>query len=1759
MTALIDVDVNRISWLKEKGYYANNDSLYENALLRLSNEYKSYSHNAKVLLTLADYYYNKGCLWSNTKQDNCKSGFVKAYEICEQIINQYPGDFVGQTNVLRQKIKEKKLEMKIEAVQLPDKPVLSFVKFRNTDTLYQTIYSFSEYETSEYLGSMSYCDAARFIRIFGKIPIRKKKIPLRKCNDFQEYTTEVKVDPLPKGFYLIVYSDTETSLKSDKTYTCALIQNTSLMAQEQNVNGIETIMVTDRETGKPLPNAKITMYKGRYDPYEDTEVVKETIYSNKNGIAKTSYKKYRQSYSYRVEYADDQLLVFDTSYANYDYGLKEQNRVIIFTDRSIYRPMQRVYFKAILFKDINHIQKKLLTGISVKVNFRDANWKIIAEKNLVTNEFGSIDGSFDIPSGLLNGEMILEFHNYGYEKIRVEEYKRPAFEVKFNPVKENVAFNDKVTVTAKVSDLAGYMVDNAKVHYSVVRNIQSRNLPADQKQAKISAGSLITNQEGLFSITFDALADDIKDRSGIYVYTVNADVTDVNGETRSASMDINVSNKPLLINTNLPDNVFSGKLNDYKVETTNLNGESTPASVNVEIISLKSPRTIFRKRIWDDKIDIPVIPENEFRNDFPFDSYGDEGMLTNLEELNRVAQYTVETDKNNRLDLSRLEHPGYYKIKFTADNKKGLVAEDIRYVYLITDKLQPISNMDQWLTIIKDKGEPGEHAEFWIAGDDDVSYVYYELIHANRVMETRWITTSKIPRRITFPIKEEYRGGFVVQFNMIQHNRSYFATKIVDVPFTNKMLDVNFTTFRDKLLPGENETWIIKVNNKQGDNEIAEVVASLYDASLDAIKPAYWYDLSNIYYQDIDIDSYWWLYDWNRSGINNLSRTQNHNRHSSQSPFPSYLYADINWFDKNYINVISSYPFRRYESFDSGIELDIKLDPDNMDYEDYFPPPPPPPPPLSGSVAHIPVYTEQIEKSAQSGYTSISNHLPVKTRTNFNETAFFYPKLRTNEKGETLIEFTMPEALTRWKLLSFAHTKDFKVGTYQNELITQKQVAITANPPRFFRENDVIEFTAKVNNLAESDLSGLATLQLFDAVTMQPVDGIIQSEKEKRFEVKTGESTGVRWRLSIPEDIRAITYKVIAQAGKHADGEEKTIPVLTNSILITETMPFSIRAGQEKSVSFERLIQNKSKTLRQHSLTLEYTSAPAWYAVQALPYMMEYPYECAEQTFSRFYANALATTIINKTPRIKQVFDNWNRIDSEALYANLEKNQELKQVMLEETPWVMQAKNETGRKKRMGLLFNMNRMSNEMNRAFNTLENIQNEDEGFPWFKNNPSDRFITQHIVAGIGHLEKLGALHASYHSGSLEIMRRKSLRYLSGWIWKDYNALIRSNADLKKQNISSIQLHYLYACSFSGYKPKKEQLDAYMYYLKQTEMYWNTFSTYEKAIAALVLYRNGKAGQAEAIIHSLKAQAFRSEEMGMYWKDNVSGYFWYQAPIETQAMLIEAFNEVANDEASVEEMKIWLLRNKQTNDWKTTKATSEAIYALLMTGGNLLDESKLLEVEIANKPLKDVVKDEIQPEAGTGYVKTSWQRSDITAQMGILKVTNPNQKGIAWGGMYWQYFEQSDKVTSAETHLKMNKQLFVRTQTGKGEQLLPVNEKNKLKVGDLMCVRMELRADRDYEYVHLKDMRASGFEPVSMLSGYRYQDGLWYYENIKDASTNFFITYLQKGTYVFEYDLRVSHTGDFSNGITTFQCMYAPEFSVHSEGVRVSVVESN
>jgi hypothetical protein len=715
---------------------------------------------------------------------------------------------------------------------------------------------------------------------------------------------------------------------------------------------------------------------------------------------------------------------------------------------------------------------------------------------------------------------------------------------------------------------------------------------------------------------------------------------------------------------------------------------------------------------------------------------------------------------------------------------------------------------------------------------------------------------------------------------------------------------------------------------------------------------------------------------------------------------------------------------------------------------------------------------------------------------------------------------------------------------------------VQPNPPRFLREGDKIEFSVKVVNLTAKEITGQAELQLFDAATNESVSGWFNNiYPNQYFTVAAGQSEAVVFSLQVPYLFdKALTWRIVARAGNISDGEEAAMPVLTNRMLVTETMPLNIRGTETKNFKFEKLLRSdSSETLAHQSLTIEYTSNPAWYAVQALPYLMEYPYECAEQTWNRYYANALASKIANSSPRIKQIFESWKTLDTAALMSNLQKNQELKAVLLEETPWVLQAKTEAQQKKNIALLFDMVKMSNELNNSYEKLKQMQSSNGGFVWFKGGPDNRYMTQYILTGIGHLKKLGVA-----TERLASIINAAIPYLDLQLKKEYDELKKNKTDLTKYVPGHYEIQYLYMRSFfSDQKIPAASQTAYKYFLSRTQLTWTKQSKYMQGMIALVLSRENITKIPAAILLSLKETSINNEELGMYWKENIGGWFWHQAPIETQALLIEVFNEIGKDTKTVDDLKTWLLKNKQTKNWRTTKATAEACYALLLQGTDLLSNESIVEVKLGNTIIRST---DNKQEAGTGYFKTIIEGRQVNSAMGNISVSvkpTNNQPTIStsWGGVYWQYFEDLDKITTASTPLKLDKKLFVETNTDRGPVLTPINESDAVKVGDKIKVRIELRVDRDMEYVHMKDMRASCLEPVNVLSSYKYQGGLGYYETTKDASTNFFFDYLRKGAYVFEYTLFVTHTGNFSNGITSIQCMYAPEFSSHSEGIRINV----
>jgi uncharacterized protein YfaS (alpha-2-macroglobulin family) len=559
--------------------------------------------------------------------------------------------------------------------------------------------------------------------------------------------------------------------------------------------------------------------------------------------------------------------------------------------------------------------------------------------------------------------------------------------------------------------------------------------------------------------------------------------------------------------------------------------------------------------------------------------------------------------------------------------------------------------------------------------------------------------------------------------------------------------------------------------------------------------------------------------------------------------------------------------------------------------------------------------------------------------------------------------------------------------------------------------------------------------------------------------------------------------------------------------------------------------------------------------VQALPYLMEYPYECSEQVFSRLYANLLAAKILQSNPRLKVMLAEWNRAaqagDKASLTSKLEQNQELKALLLQETPWVRDAQSDTERMRRLTELFDEPRLKAETTRALSKLAEMQQPTGAFPWFEKMPDDRYITQLVVAGFGKLHKLGALNVQQNQQARQIVNN-ALLYLDTQLQRDYDELRRQpKVNLGQNHVADIQIQALYARSFWPAAPAaKAAQPALVYYQQQAATFWNAQTRYLQAQTALALHRQKvKPAAVKDILTALSENALHSEELGMYWKEVRGGYYWREAPTETQATLIEAYDEIENDQKSVAEMKLWLLKQKQTQNWRSTRATADACYALLLRGSDWLEPTQPMEVSVGGKL--------VQPgrqQAGTGYFKTTFPATAIQPTQGKV-VVRKTDAGVAWGALYWQYFEQIDKITAAATPLQLERQLYREQRTTGGPVLQRLTTDTPLRVGDVLVVRLVLRTDRNLEYVHLKDQRAAGLELIGQTSGYRYQGGLGYYESPRDAVNNFFISYFPKGTHTFEYRLRAAQSGNFSGGLSQLQCLYAPEFAAHSAGARVRI----
>lgn len=1762
---LIDVDIERLQFVNQYGVMPQKQQLYIDALKEIYEQNKDASA-ADAGFLWGEEVRNQTASHKQAQSDN----LARAVRIFERIMKEHPGSAgaIAASNELN-RIRHPQLSITTEKVNLRNTPFRTLVQFANLAGIQLRVVPVTK-KQKDYIQNAD-SQEKQFSRMLALKPVKEWKQTLPAVGDHTERTVEIKIDALPAGEYIILASE---NFSADKRIVSA---NFVFISDISYVNNGKNFFVLHRKTGRPIAGAGVNMLRRTYDyktrTYGYTQVAH--VRSDKDGFfripSNISDDLYRMQFDITT---NDDRLFLDDEQRVYTYNPYLRNQVYqtqkqldkarasiyFFTDRSLYRPGQTVYYKGIgITEGLKGRQSQLLqTTDTVRILLYNANGEIIDSLPATLNEYGSFHGSFTLPQNQLSGGFRISSREFPRQSVHfsVEEYKRPKFFAEFEKARASYRVNDSVRIRGKAEAYASNRVDGARVSYTVTRvarfiypwRFWRIGFPRVAPM-QIVHGETTTDEQGAFFIDFKAIPDLTIDPATdpVFDYQITAHITDINGETRTANIVVPVGYKALDLQLNIIDKktYLSTNWKSFVISAKNLSGVPQDVVADLKVYRLKTPPRLLRERFWPAP-DTVVMSEQEYIRYFPHDVYRDEDRPETWERTTSVLHLTDSVAGEKSVVWDKPLLTGWYVAEVTSRDPYGNEVKDLKYFRVLQpDDKKP--GFPEYLVHAFDAKsyEPGDKASVYLATPADVYLLQQKdtmtVQDADTVSKMEFYAMRDEVRSFPFQITERDRGGFGVVSFFVKENRLYYTKDIVDVPWTNKQLDISLTTWRDKTLPGSTENWTLTVAGKKGEKIAAEMVANMYDASLDQFRPHSWNPMS---LWPVYGNFTRWQADQNFSAIGSLDLSYS----PQYKSVPGKTYDQFIMMYPAMFGVLESVVVRGVSGAApaKALRQQAMMKEEGVSDSAVMPPP-------------DAAYNEEVLTDGKPEEPQV-NEQPV--RKNFNETAFFLPELRTDKDGNISFSFKMPEALTTWKFMARAHTKDLSTGYLEKSVITQKDLMILPNAPRFLREGDTIEFSAKVVNMTDRELIARTEFSLLNAATLLPVDSWFEnSESPKDVVVPAGQSRPVVFRIAVPRGFNEmVLYRITASTPEMSDGEEAFIPVVTNRMLVTESLPLEMPGAGTKNFSFRKLLESeKSGTLTHHGLTIEYTPNPAWYAVQALPWLNAYPYDGTEQVFNRYFANALAMNIANSSPKLKAVFEKWKHQDTSALMSNLQKNQELKSVLLEETPWVMQARNEEQQKKNIALLFDVVNMSNQLDAALKTVRDRQSSNGGFVWFKGGPDDRFMTQYIVADMGHLKNLGAWPEGNRT-DLERMVRRALPYLDSRMNEDYEKLKKSKAKMEDQHLSYLIAHYLYARSFFKDIPVSAHVkEAYDYYIGQAKKYWLKQSVYSQGLLALALHRAGDSKVAADIVRSLRERAIVSETLGMYWKAwDVRGWWWYQAPIESQALMIEVFTEVAGDEKAVSGMKTWLLKNKQTNNWRTSKATAEAVYALLLQGADWLSQDQHVRIEVGDVLFDS--KSETQQE-GTGYFKRMIDGARVQPEMGKVRVTvqssarEKENVSPSWGALYWQYFEDLDKITFAETPLKLSKKLFTEHNTDRGVVLKPVNDGDKLAVGDRIKVRIELRVDRDMEYVHMKDMRASSMEPVNVLSQYKWQGGLGYYETTKDVSTNFFFSYLPKGTYVFEYPMFVTHSGNFSNGITTIQSMYAPEFTAHSEGVRVEV----
>ncbi len=1832
--ALLPINLERIEWVYSVADFTEKDDLYQLALKEIIQRFPTHDITAQYQYKWASFFVQQANKYSPFGDTTYRFEKVKAMNIIRSALPVYAKTSIGYSQLvqLKNEIEEKHIRLQVENVNPIMQPSRALVQFKNIDTLHYRIIDINYNDTIQYLKwQPSFWSYAN--KLFA---LQTDKQYLPTTNDYQEHGVEIKLNALPNGKYAILTSSSASFNDTSDKMSITFFHVSNIAYIKSNA---KDYYVVHRLTGKPIANATVLIMKNDYD-YE-----KRKNYTTRLATKTTDALGHftvdglnNSSFSFIIETKGDRLYLNEQAYFYNDESIQRiktattKKQTFFFTDRAIYRPGQLLFFKGITISknEANHAAAVYVAKDSITIFLKDVNGKKIDSLRLLQNSFGSFSGNFLLPNNVLTGVFSLSMQqtSMGSKSFRVEEYKRPTFLVELNKPFSSYRLNDTVTISGTVQSFAGNTINNATGNFSVVRNTRFTydwfGKYSPKRNVDVAQGNITTDANGKFTISFVATADKTVAKTDLptFNFTITATITTKVGETRTSNTNIEVAYHSLQLTTSVSEQMQSDSFKNIQIFAKNLAGIDEATNVRIQLYQLQQPQRLIRERLWQQP-DVHIFSRQEYEGLFPEDDYADDKKVQNWVKKNNIFDTVLRTNLSNQFPIYKPLEAGFYTLQLSATDKFGMQIQTKKIVQVINHTIFPRYAL-HYQKDIKNTVEPLEKAVFVTGSAYPQTYVYQQIVKA--YVNDAYVFEKPIHfirkagfDTINYVAKEKDRGGVAITEIFVKNNRVYTAIYNIQVPFTNKELQVNYASFRNKTEPNSKETWTVTVKGSKGEAVAAELLTSMYDASLDQFV-GHDFDLPNLWNENKFYNN------WNGdNGFNATESNQNYLPSLSSEMIIVYpqLHFDFDYFfeqSRNYFLSKKSTREQYYKMYNGNLNevttLGYRSDKYLAKRQDMVASVATSPVIIRGastvSADNKPLYIiDGIEVSNNTGETidpkdiqsmdilkdaaalakygdkgsngviiiTTKNGIKnkevedLKVRSNFNETAFFFPQLLADSTGNFTFSFTMPESLTQWKWLSLAHTKDASFGKASTIITTQKKMMVQANAPRFFREGDQVIFVATIGNLITEELTGEVVLELIDATTNTSVDGWFQNVfPVQYFTVAAQQSTIVQFPITIPFNYnKPLLWRLVAKA-KNAqsnaekayslsDGEERIIPVVTNRVLVTETLPLQMQSNTKQNFEFKAFKASESESLTNESLTVEYTANPIWNVVKALPYLKEYPYDCAEQTFNKFYANALATYLVKKHSAIQKVVEQWAK-NPQQNTSNLLKNESLKQILLQETPWVLDAENEAAQQKNIALLFDATQIENIRKSSIEKLQQIQLSNGGLSWFKGGYEDEYITRYVLIGIGKLKKINAL-SSNDLNVLSVFIYNALRFIDQQQIKRFQQvkLLSQN----KNYLAESDIQYLYLRSFySDYSlPNK---DAYNFFYRQAKQYWQQQNIYHKALLALVFARSSDQFLAsKQVLPALLENAVEDKQKStLYWKQPYT-HFWFETPVEHQSQLILTLSElkplVANSSINrqLQFAKNWLILNKQSNNWKTTVATADACFALLSTTENLAEQQQV-EIKLGKNWITDEAPKQTE-QTSTSYFQKRIEARFITPEMANISIISKGKAAtnnqVNYGAVYWKYFEDIDKVKSAKSPLSITKKLFIEKQTNNGKLLESIADNSELQVGDIVVIRLEISTDRAMEYLHLKDVRASNMEPINVLSGYKYQDGLGYYEATKDASSNFFISRMQKGSYVFDYPVYITHSGTFSVGIATIQCMYAPEFSSHSTGFKITSID--